>query len=390
MKVRKSIVLVAVWILTATVFFVFPGAEVAPVVKGNTITVPDNYTTIQAAIDNASAGDTVYISNGTYSEHIVIDKPLHLLGSGVSSTTYLNVSTGWAITISADNVTIEGIVISGNGTAAGGIRTKPGGVFNNITIKNCVIQNFTRSGILLSGSASSYGNNYQIDSVVVRDVKNTTINGTGIVFIKLNGTLLNGSRIYDTDLALLMNSTVNFTVKNNRFTNNNIGIAMRGSSNNLIYNNYFDNSVENYNVTGGTGNRWNITKTSGTNIIGGDYLGGNYWSDYTGKDTDGDWLGDTNVPYGPGDSLPLAYDTIPPRITDSTTDSPTTGESFTFNATVTDERGVYGVWVEYWYGTSGTHYNVSMTNVGGNQWDYTITVADTLDTLHYIFHANDT
>ena len=73
------------------------------------------------------------------------------------------------------------------------------------------------------------------------------------------------------------------------------------SSNNLLYNNYFNNTNNAYD--NGV-NIWNITKTPGTNIIGGPYLGGNYRSDYMGVDTDGDGLGDTLIPHK-GDFLPL-------------------------------------------------------------------------------------
>ncbi len=35
----------------------------------------------------------------------------------------------------------------------------------------------------------------------------------------------------------------------------------------------------------------------GPNIVGGPYVAGNYWSDYSGVDLDSDWLGDTGVPH---------------------------------------------------------------------------------------------
>ena len=72
------------------------------------------------------------------------------------------------------------------------------------------------------------------------------------------------------------------------------GIYLSLSDSNLIYNNHFNNTN---NAFDNGYNFWSITKTAGTNIIGGPYLGGNYWSDYEGNDTDGDGLGDTLLPY---------------------------------------------------------------------------------------------
>jgi len=100
-------------------------------------------------------------------------------------------------------------------------------------------------------------------------------------------------------------------MKNNSIDNCSVGIWFISSYNNLVYNNYFDNIQ---NAKDDTENNWNVAKTAGRNIIGGSYLGGNYWSDYTGIDGDDDTLGDTLIPYNAmgnistdGDYHPLTH-----------------------------------------------------------------------------------
>jgi hypothetical protein len=60
-----------------------------------------------------------------------------------------------------------------------------------------------------------------------------------------------------------------------------------------------------------SGGTWNTTKTLGTNIKGGPYLGGNWWNNYTGVDTTWDGLGDTNIPYNSSIGIPLGGDYHP-------------------------------------------------------------------------------
>jgi nitrous oxidase accessory protein len=100
-----------------------------------------------------------------------------------------------------------------------------------------------------------------------------------------------------TSNTLYLNSVDNITGGSNSFTQGyGSSIYYQSSLNNLCYNNIFRQTAFTYT---NENNRWNITKTAGTNIIGGSYLGGNYWSDYTGTDNNNDGLGDTPYPiYG--------------------------------------------------------------------------------------------
>lgn len=90
-----------------------------------TLVVPDQYFTIQDAVNKASAGDTVFVKNGVYyNEAININKAINLVGEN-PDTTYL-IGNGTTILInsfainsptdfSISNFTIENVV-AGNGT----------------------------------------------------------------------------------------------------------------------------------------------------------------------------------------------------------------------------------------------------------------------------------
>jgi nitrous oxidase accessory protein NosD len=76
---------------------------------------PGNYTTIQAAVDNATDGDTVFVydDSSPYHEQVIINHSITLLGEQ-RQTTVLNATVGYPgpysplLRIQADNVTVSG------------------------------------------------------------------------------------------------------------------------------------------------------------------------------------------------------------------------------------------------------------------------------------------
>jgi PKD repeat protein len=97
------------------------------------------------------------------------------------------------------------------------------------------------------------------------------------------------------------------------------GIDAHSTTGNTFYDNFFNNTD---NAEVDESNTWNTTKTAGPNIIGGSYLGGNYWATPTGDgwsqtctDANNDGICDTVYVFGTGDigidNLPLTNNTAP-------------------------------------------------------------------------------
>ncbi|MEL4304424.1 NosD domain-containing protein [Methanococcoides sp. LMO-2] len=94
-------------------------------------------------------------------------------------------------------------------------------------------------------------------------------------------TLSNNTANSNVDIGIgLLNSSEN-TFTDNTVSNNSYGIYVENASSNLLFNNYFNNT-NNANFLGTNDNTWNTTRIVGTNIVGGIYLGGNFWADPDG------------------------------------------------------------------------------------------------------------
>ena len=79
----------------------------------NLIVVPDNFPTIQGAIDAASVGDTVFVKSGTYNESVWVDKSISLVGEGSNSTVIVgdNRLNGTVVLVTADCVNVTGFTV---------------------------------------------------------------------------------------------------------------------------------------------------------------------------------------------------------------------------------------------------------------------------------------
>jgi PGF-pre-PGF domain-containing protein len=200
------------------------------------------------------------------------------LDSTVGYTLANDISTtsGTCLTITAQNTVLNcnSFTISGNG---GGNGVELRNDFN--VVKYCNITNFYH-GIDVTGT--------MLNDVIMYN--NIYGNGKGIVLLGNSGS--NNHVIHD----------------NKIFDNSVYGVLISNSNGNSIYNNFFNNT---YNAKDGSKNSWSTGKNSGTNIIGGPYIGGNYWNDYTGSDTDHDGIGDTNLPYNSGGLISNGGDNLP-------------------------------------------------------------------------------
>ena len=99
-------------------FFAFLVLTVlASVSEAKTIYVPDDYARIQWAVDNASAGDTIIVRDGTYYENLKVDKKLTIKSENGSDNCIIDGGgSGDVITLNADGITIEGFTVRNSGS----------------------------------------------------------------------------------------------------------------------------------------------------------------------------------------------------------------------------------------------------------------------------------
>ncbi|MBR9683192.1 hypothetical protein GOV03_01510, partial [Candidatus Woesearchaeota archaeon] len=206
------------------------------------------------------------------------------------------------VTFDCQGNTLDGDEANSGIESSGG----SGSEYTNVTIRNCTLTDW-EYGIELT---------YFDDSLIEYvDVNSSATTGFRMAYVDntrfYNFTLENATGVNDYGIFMGSCDFNNFTegalndnyrhayvysgADDNIFTRLNftnaldVGIWITGSDRNFVYDNYFSNNVVHAKHDTGTAkkNDWNSTGT-GTNIIGGAIIAGNYWSDFTGPDSDSD------------------------------------------------------------------------------------------------------
>lgn len=177
------------------------------------------HSTIQAAINAATAGDDLEIYPGTFNEAVTISKPVDLIGSGSASTTINSAAQVIAITMAGSGSSVKGLKVTGGtrgfnlsetsgillenvvstGNSSFGLNLN--GANSNLTLRNSSFSNNTSSGIKVESSA-------RVANFLVEDC---TVNGNNFGLYSADGNVAT----YQANAQLQ-----GITVRNSSFSNN--------------------------------------------------------------------------------------------------------------------------------------------------------------------------
>lgn len=203
--------LLAIVLISAMIISLAVGVPVklAKAEDSKTLIVPDDFPTIQDAIGNASAGDTVFVKEGTYAvggyNGITIDKSISLVGQDSQSTIIEGGGYYYAnsvIDITADNVTVSGFTINGN--VPTGVDLESGS--SNCKITDNIVENNSFVGIITYAPSE---NN-------VLSANNITNNGYYGIYLASSDSVISGNIITNnTAIGIIVDSSTNVTINQN-------------------------------------------------------------------------------------------------------------------------------------------------------------------------------
>ena len=250
LKAESVLILILLFSVSTTAFDIQS-------VRAVTIRVPDDYLTIQEAIDAASPGETIIVSGGFYSEgEIEIYKPLTLIANGEvivdGELVYLPWDPGQAVfLVTANDVTIKGFTVVNTWSGEAGILlydVKNGRHVNNCRIEQNMIQHHD-FGIFVIGFENVIRENSFSHNMfdVLLGGKRADVSGFNVVEDNLmsstigiivhgnsNHNIIKKNSVLTQAGIILHDGTHDNTILRNVITATGTGIEIAGSNNNTI------------------------------------------------------------------------------------------------------------------------------------------------------------
>lgn len=197
--------------------------------QSTTIIVPDDFSTIQEAVNAANPGDTIYVRAGTYHEIVTINKNNLALTGENKHTTIIDGGGGTDRTVlvdNADNVEINGLTIQNSYDGIYLYDSSFGTVSGNI-ITTCASR-----GIILSCS-----------SFITISGNTLTSNHDGIELYKSSFITISGNTITNSRFGIGISSSFGNTFSENTITNSEDGLYIWNSSYTTASGNTITNSA---------------------------------------------------------------------------------------------------------------------------------------------------
>lgn len=205
------------------------------------------YTTIQAAVDAAKAGDTIFVRPGTYVENLKIDKQVKI----------------WS-----DSRNPEDTIVKAADPAESTVEITA----DRVTFSGFGVEDSKKAGILLTGADNCY-----ISNIRARNSE------YGILLQDAGTNNINGNTMTLNEIGIKLEGSDSNTVQNNLVAYNyGFGISLEESSRNIIFNNYFKNAENVEENTVNANNTWQSTLATRNNLVRGPYIGGNFWANPEG------------------------------------------------------------------------------------------------------------
>jgi nitrous oxidase accessory protein NosD len=263
MEIMKAKVIMGVMLMLLFAGMLTLAFNMQPVkAEPTTIIVPDDYPTIQEAVNVAMSGDIVYVRAGTYYEEVLIEeKSISLIGENPSTTIIDGMISGIPIEVRmAERVNITGFTLMYSGEQ---------------WRSNMFFEDWPESGILLWNSdecnvhENIVKNNYYGVTIYSSwpESKYNSVRDNLIANNSAAGIFLEGH----VETGLVYSET---TIIENTITNNWAGLSSYlHSDNRICHNSFINNTLQ------------TLLTTGDTHIWDGGYpSGGNCWSEYNGTD----------------------------------------------------------------------------------------------------------